>query len=135
VLLSSFCQVFDSRINNATAVLRGLINLLIDQQPSLVSHVQKKHDQDTKKPFEDVNASLDYLHHEEIFGEHEFTQKKAIAVKPRRERLILGQVFGTACDVLILMRFPCPQALRLLLRPYSLSQHPKHQPCPANSEI
>jgi hypothetical protein len=32
-----FCQATDSRINNAMAVLRGLIYLLIDQQPSLVS--------------------------------------------------------------------------------------------------
>jgi hypothetical protein len=39
-------------------VLRGLIYLLIDQQLSLV---QKKYDQGTKKPFEGVNASLDYL--------------------------------------------------------------------------
>ncbi|KAK3955856.1 hypothetical protein QBC32DRAFT_321280, partial [Pseudoneurospora amorphoporcata] len=35
-----FCQATDSRINNATAVLRGLIYLLIEQQPSLLSHVQ-----------------------------------------------------------------------------------------------
>jgi hypothetical protein len=32
------------------------------------------------------------LHYEEIFEEQEFIQKKAIAVKPRRDRLILGQV-------------------------------------------
>jgi hypothetical protein len=51
-----FCQATDSRINNATAVLRGLIYLLIDQQPSLVSHVRKKYDQGVKKPFEGVNA-------------------------------------------------------------------------------
>jgi len=30
-----FCQGTDSRINNATAVLRGLIYLLVDQRPSL----------------------------------------------------------------------------------------------------
>jgi hypothetical protein len=47
-----FCQAFDSRINNTTAVLRGLIYLLIDQQPSLV----QKYDQGAKKPFEGVNA-------------------------------------------------------------------------------
>ncbi|KAF7502486.1 Vegetative incompatibility protein HET-E-1 [Endocarpon pusillum] len=34
-----FCQATDSRINSATAVLRGLIYLLVDQQPSLISHV------------------------------------------------------------------------------------------------
>jgi hypothetical protein len=37
-----FFQATDSRINNATAVLRGLIYMLIDQQPSLVSHVRYK---------------------------------------------------------------------------------------------
>jgi hypothetical protein len=46
---------------------------------------------------------------------------EAIAVEPHRDRLILSQVFGTACDVLILMEFPCPQALLSLLRPGSLS--------------
>jgi NACHT domain/Heterokaryon incompatibility protein (HET) len=51
-----FCQATDSRINNATAVLRGLIYLLIDQQPSLVSHVRKKYDQAGKTLFEDANA-------------------------------------------------------------------------------
>ncbi|PVH71314.1 hypothetical protein DL98DRAFT_521125, partial [Cadophora sp. DSE1049] len=34
-----FCQATDSRINRATTVLRGLIYLLVDQQPSLISHV------------------------------------------------------------------------------------------------
>jgi hypothetical protein len=51
-----FCQATDSRINNATAVLRGLIYLLIEEQPSLVSHVRKKYDQGVKNPFEGINA-------------------------------------------------------------------------------
>jgi hypothetical protein len=51
-----FCQATDSRINNAAAVLRGLIYLLIDQQPSLVSHVQKKYNHAGKALFEDANA-------------------------------------------------------------------------------
>jgi hypothetical protein len=51
-----FCQGTDSRINNATAVLRGLIYLLVDQQPSLISHVRKKYDHAGKGLFEDVNA-------------------------------------------------------------------------------
>jgi NACHT domain/Heterokaryon incompatibility protein (HET) len=56
-LLSFFyCQATDSRINNATAVLRGLLYLLIDQQPSLISHVQKQHDLAGKNLFEDANA-------------------------------------------------------------------------------
>jgi hypothetical protein len=51
-----FCQATDKRINNATAVLRGLIYLLIDQQPSLVSHVRKKYDHGVERPFEGVNS-------------------------------------------------------------------------------
>ena len=51
-----FCQATDSRINGATAVLRGLIYLLVDQQPSLVSHVQASYDEAGKALFEDANA-------------------------------------------------------------------------------
>jgi predicted nucleic acid-binding protein len=51
-----FCQATDSRINNATAVLRGLLYMLVDQQPSLISHVRKKHDHAGKALFEDANA-------------------------------------------------------------------------------
>ncbi|KAM3067045.1 hypothetical protein ACMFMG_011824 [Clarireedia jacksonii] len=57
ILLSYFfCQATDSRINSATAVLRGLIYLLVDQQPSLISHIQTKYDQAGKTLFEDTNA-------------------------------------------------------------------------------
>ncbi|KAF2729836.1 HET-domain-containing protein [Polyplosphaeria fusca] len=51
-----FCQATDSRINNPTAVLRGLIYLLVYQQPSLAAHVRKKHDHAGKALFEDANA-------------------------------------------------------------------------------
>ncbi|KAH8758068.1 Pfs, NACHT and WD domain protein [Hyaloscypha sp. PMI_1271] len=51
-----FCQATDKRINNATAVLRGLIYLLIDQRPSLVSHLRKKYDHGVERPFEGVNG-------------------------------------------------------------------------------
>src|SRR5256714_10373098 len=51
-----FCQATDFRINNATAVLRGLVYLLVDQQPSLISHIRKKHDHVGRALFEDVNA-------------------------------------------------------------------------------
>jgi hypothetical protein len=51
-----FCQATDSRIDNATAVLRGLLYLLVNQQPSLVSHIRKKHDHAGKALFEDANA-------------------------------------------------------------------------------
>jgi hypothetical protein len=56
-LLSFFyCQATDSRINNATAVLRGLLYLLIQRQPSLILHIQKQHDHAGKALFEDANA-------------------------------------------------------------------------------
>jgi hypothetical protein len=51
-----FCQGTDSRTNSATAVLRGLIYLLVSQQPSLVSHLRKKYDQAGQSNFEDANA-------------------------------------------------------------------------------
>jgi hypothetical protein len=51
-----FCQATDSRINNATAVLRGLIYLLVYQQPVLAAHVRKKYDRTGKTLFEDANA-------------------------------------------------------------------------------
>jgi hypothetical protein len=51
-----FCQATDSRINNATAVLRGVLHMLISQQPSLISHVRKKYDYTSKALFEDANA-------------------------------------------------------------------------------
>ena len=51
-----FCQAADKELNNATAVLRGLLYLLIDQQPSLFSYVRKKYDHAGKALFEDKNA-------------------------------------------------------------------------------
>jgi Cdc6-like AAA superfamily ATPase len=56
LFLYFFCQATDSRINNATAVLRGLLFMLISQQPALISHLQMKHDQIGKALFEDANA-------------------------------------------------------------------------------
>ncbi|KAM3082705.1 hypothetical protein ACMFMF_002359 [Clarireedia jacksonii] len=57
VLLSYFfCQATDSRINHATAVLRGLIYLLIEYQPSLISHIRTKYDRAGKTLFDDTNA-------------------------------------------------------------------------------
>jgi hypothetical protein len=56
ILSYFFCQAMDRRLDNATAVLRGLLYLIVDQQPSLVSHVRKKHDHTGKGLFEDVNA-------------------------------------------------------------------------------
>ena len=51
-----FCQATDARINNATAVLRGLLYMLVDQQPLLASHIRKKHDHAGKALFKDANA-------------------------------------------------------------------------------
>jgi archaellum biogenesis ATPase FlaH len=51
-----FCQATDARINSATAVLRGLLYMLVKQQPSLASHVRKKYDETGKNMFEDANA-------------------------------------------------------------------------------
>ncbi|KAK3615163.1 hypothetical protein LTR56_026762 [Elasticomyces elasticus] len=51
-----FCQATDSRINNPTAVLRGLLYMLVVQQPSLVSHIRKRHDQAGKILFETTNS-------------------------------------------------------------------------------
>ncbi|KAK4245662.1 NACHT domain-containing protein [Corynascus novoguineensis] len=51
-----FCQATDASLNNATAVVRGLIYLLIDQRPSLISHVQKKYDATGNPLFRDSNA-------------------------------------------------------------------------------
>jgi len=51
-----FCQATDSRINNATAVSRGLLYLLIHEQPSVFSHVQRRFEHVGKDLFEDANA-------------------------------------------------------------------------------
>ncbi|KAL6716961.1 hypothetical protein ACLMJK_004874 [Lecanora helva] len=51
-----FCQATDTRINSATAVLRGLIYLLVQEQPSLAAHVREKYEQAGRDLFEDTNA-------------------------------------------------------------------------------
>ncbi|KAJ5372779.1 hypothetical protein N7517_004785 [Penicillium concentricum] len=51
-----FCQATDARINHATAVLRGLIYMLVDEQPNLISHVRRQHDKTGKQGYEDANA-------------------------------------------------------------------------------
>ena len=56
-LLSFFlCQGIDSRLNNATAVLCGLLYLLAVQQPSVVSHVREEYDHAGETLFRDANA-------------------------------------------------------------------------------
>lgn len=56
ILSYFFCQATDSRINHASAVIRGLIYLLADQQPSLLLHVQTSYDKAGKALFEDANS-------------------------------------------------------------------------------
>ncbi|KAL2816277.1 hypothetical protein BJX63DRAFT_387804 [Aspergillus granulosus] len=56
-LLAYFlCQGTDERLNSATAALRGLIYMLIIQQPHLIIHLRKRYDLEGKKPFETGNA-------------------------------------------------------------------------------
>ncbi|KAF5230264.1 hypothetical protein FAUST_9885 [Fusarium austroamericanum] len=56
VLSYFFCQATDSNLNNATAVLRGLIFLLAAQRPSLASNLRKKYEHLGTKLFEGDNA-------------------------------------------------------------------------------
>ncbi|KAK6215747.1 vegetative incompatibility protein HET-E-1 [Colletotrichum tabaci] len=51
-----FCQATDFRLNTATGVLRGLLYLLLIDQPSLVGRLRGKHDHAGKRLFEDANA-------------------------------------------------------------------------------
>ncbi|MBE3050360.1 NACHT domain-containing protein, partial [Candidatus Bathyarchaeota archaeon] len=53
-----FCQGTDRALNNATAVLRSLIWLLLLQQPCLMSHLLQKHKDSGEKLFNDGNVFL-----------------------------------------------------------------------------
>ncbi|KAH8742656.1 hypothetical protein F5883DRAFT_668205 [Diaporthe sp. PMI_573] len=50
------CQGTDSRLNRAVAVLRGLMYVLLYQQPSLISHIQSEYDHAGRRLFEDMNG-------------------------------------------------------------------------------
>ncbi|KAN0078645.1 Pfs, NACHT and WD domain protein [Elaphomyces granulatus] len=56
VLSYFLCQGTDSRLNTATAILRGIMYLLASEQPFLISHLRKKYDHAGRKLFEDSNA-------------------------------------------------------------------------------
>jgi hypothetical protein len=56
-----FCQATDTKLNNATAVLRGLIYQLAVQHQSLISHVREKYDNAGRPLFEDANAFVALL--------------------------------------------------------------------------
>ncbi|KAI8272314.1 Vegetative incompatibility protein, partial [Colletotrichum sp. SAR11_57] len=51
-----FCQATDMRLNSATAVLCGLLYMLISQHPSLATYVQDEYQHAGKRLFEDPNA-------------------------------------------------------------------------------
>jgi hypothetical protein len=51
-----FCQGTDSQLNNATALLRGLIYLLLIKQKILISHLRTEYKRAGKALFEDTNA-------------------------------------------------------------------------------
>jgi hypothetical protein len=50
-----FCQATDSRINSATAVVRGLVYLPVKQEPLLARHIEERQDAGGD-PFQGVNA-------------------------------------------------------------------------------
>ncbi|KAF3076457.1 hypothetical protein CFAM422_001668 [Trichoderma lentiforme] len=51
-----FCQATIPSVNNHIAVLRGLIWLLADQQPSLISYIRKSYDTAGKSLFDEGNS-------------------------------------------------------------------------------
>lgn len=51
-----FFQMTDTRINNDISVLRGLIFMLVGQQPLLMSQLRREYDIKGKSLFEGVNA-------------------------------------------------------------------------------
>ena len=55
-LLYFLCRGTDSRLNNATAVLRGMIYYLISRQLFLILHLRKKYDHSGRKLFEGTSA-------------------------------------------------------------------------------
>lgn len=51
-----FCQSTDSRINNATSVLRSLIYLLVDENKDMIRHVRAKYTAGGRDAFYGINA-------------------------------------------------------------------------------
>ncbi|KAL6701103.1 hypothetical protein J3F84DRAFT_392762 [Trichoderma pleuroticola] len=50
------CQATDSRLDNATSILRGLLHTIIGRQPVLFSHMRDGYEKAGKKLFEDTNS-------------------------------------------------------------------------------
>ena len=51
-----FCQATEQKLDNATAVLRGLVYTLVRRHPTLISHVRKEYVGGGKQRFEGLNA-------------------------------------------------------------------------------
>ncbi|RDW58781.1 hypothetical protein BP6252_13257 [Coleophoma cylindrospora] len=51
-----FCQATDTNLHKATAVLRGLIFMLVEEDPALIKHIREDYKIAGKKLFEDGNA-------------------------------------------------------------------------------
>ncbi|KAF4474795.1 Vegetative incompatibility protein HET-E-1 [Colletotrichum fructicola Nara gc5] len=81
-----FCQATDERLNTATAVLRGLIFMLLDQDPSLVSYM-KKYEKAGKALFQDVNA---WQAMSEIFA-NMLHDSKLRAARPDYQNIAINQ--------------------------------------------
>src|SRR5262249_18297994 len=56
ILSYFFCQATESRLNNAVAVLKGLIYLLVTQQRNLIRHLRERYDEHGKQSFKGDNA-------------------------------------------------------------------------------
>ncbi|KAF3066744.1 hypothetical protein CFAM422_008944 [Trichoderma lentiforme] len=50
------CQATDSRLNNASSILRGLLHMLISKQPLLISYLRTTYSRFGKSLFEDSNS-------------------------------------------------------------------------------
>ncbi|KAJ3523681.1 hypothetical protein NM208_g12356 [Fusarium decemcellulare] len=53
-----FCQVTEPNLSSDTAVMRGLIYVLLDHQPSLISVVRPYYDKKKEKLFDSANSSV-----------------------------------------------------------------------------
>lgn len=51
-----FCQATNVKLNNASAVLRGLINMLLNSQRHIISDIQKEHQHLLDNLFDDADA-------------------------------------------------------------------------------
>jgi hypothetical protein len=51
-----FCQANNAHMNDATAVLRGIIYMLVTQKPALLHHVGAEYDKSGKDLFEGING-------------------------------------------------------------------------------